>query len=388
MADGPPIRVAHCVHGLGLGGAQKVIASIVRSTDPASFRHVVYSCDDGIHRAEIEAAGATVRIVPRRIPKLDPGWVVTLARAMRRDAVHLVHAHLFGDSLHGYLAARAAGGLPVVMTLHIGVEGCTPLQRRGYRWLVARAAATVACSQSVARSFGALMGPAWPVLPVIANGIDGVPDAPLPPPERATRRARVGVPPDELLFAVIGRLEEQKGHRHLLAALAALVHEHGVAATLLVLGDGSLRESLEAQARAERVEGRVVFAGLRPDVTELLPAIDVVVFSSLFEGLPVALLEAMAAGRCIVATDVPGIVEAARPEREAVVVPIGDVQGLTAGLLRVARSPELAARLGEAARRRFAAEFTAARMAERYAALYEDVLTADGARRASRASPR
>jgi glycosyltransferase involved in cell wall biosynthesis len=152
------------------------------------------------------------------------------------------------------------------------------------------------------------------------------------------------------------------------------VREHGVAARLVVLGEGELRERLERQAAESGIADRVLFAGLRSDVPALLPAIDTVVFSSLFEGLPVALLEAMAAGRCIVATDVPGIVEAVRPEREAVIVPIGDAGGLASGLLRVVRTPGLAGRLGEAARARFLAEFTAARMVARYAAVYENVL--------------
>jgi glycosyltransferase involved in cell wall biosynthesis len=368
-----PVRVAHCVHGLGLGGAQKVIASLVRGTDPAAFRHVVYSCDDGIHREEIEAAGALVRIIPRRVPKLDPSWVLTLARAMRADRIEVVHAHLFGDSLHGYLASRAAGRPPVVLTLHIGVEGCTGLQRRGYAWLLARCARAIACSDAVARSFAPLLATGR-AMQVIANGIETLPAAAPPAPERAALRRSLGAGPDEVLFAVIGRLAEQKGHRYLLAAFAALVREHGVAARLLVLGEGELRERLERQAAEADIADRVLFAGLRSDVPALLPAVDTVVFSSLFEGLPVALLEAMAAGRCIVATDVPGIVEAVRPEREAVIVPIGDARGLAAGLLRVVRTPGLAARLGDAARARFLAEFTAERMVARYAAVYEDVL--------------
>jgi len=367
------IRVAHCVHGLGLGGAQKVIASLVRGTDPAAFRHVVYSCDDGIHRDEIEAAGAVVRIIPRRFPKLDPTWVLTLARAMRADRIDVVHAHLFGDSLHGYLASRAAGRPPVVLTLHIGVEGCTGLQRHGYGWLLARCARAVACSAAVARSFEPLIA-AGRTMQVIANGIETTPATVPPPAAREALRRSLGAAPDDVVFAVIGRLAEQKGHRYLLTAFAALVREHGVGARLVVLGEGELRPSLERQAAEVGIADRVLFAGLRSDVPALLPGIDAVVFSSLFEGLPVALLEAMAAGRCIVATAVPGIVEAVRDQREAVIVPIGDVDGLAAGMLRAVRTPGLAQRLGDAARARFLAEFTAERMVARYAAVYEDVL--------------
>lgn len=379
----PPIRVAHCVHGLGLGGAQKVIASIVRGTDPGRVQHVVYSCDDGVHRREIEDAGATVRVIPRWIPKFDPWWAWALARTMRADAVDLVHTHLFGDSLHGFLASRLGGGLPVVMTLHIGPEGLTPIQRWGYRHLVARAAQVVACSVSVQRSFAA-----WPTrdgvpMSVIVNGIEA-PEVPSVPP--GVLRREVSASPDDVVFACVGRLEEQKGHRILLGALASLVRERGVRARLVVLGDGSLRSALEAQAHAEGIAERVCFAGVRADVPALLHDVDVVVFSSLYEGLPVALLEAMAAARCLVVTAVPGMLEAVSNEREALVVPIADVSGLAAALHRVATDRALAMRLGSAAAARFASEFTAERMVARYAALYDEVVSAGarGARPVSR----
>ena len=374
VRSGPArLRIAHCVHGLGLGGAQKVIASIVRGTDPGAFRHFVYSCADGVHREEVEQAGATVRIIERRIPKLDPVWAVRLASAMRADAIDLVHTHLFGDSLHGYLASRAAGRPPVIMTLHIGVEGLTRLQEWGYRWLLSRCARVVACSRSVEASFDSLGREPFARLSTIANGIAVPSSADVPAAEVAEVRRQLGVGAGEVLVASIGRLAEQKGHRYVLTAFAKLVHARGIAARLIILGDGELRAGLERQARAEGIADRVTFGGIRPDVFRLLGAIDVVVFGSLFEGLPVALLEAMATGRCIVGTDVPGIVEAVRDGREALIVPARDAEALGEALHRVATVPGLQRRLGEAARRRFLEEFTAERMVERYEAVYREV---------------
>lgn len=372
MSDLRRIRVAHCVHGLGLGGAQKIIASIVRGTDPAVFRHFVYSCDDGVHREEVEQAGATVRVIERRLPKFDPMWVIRLASAMRADGIDLVHTHLFGDSLHGYLASRAAGRPPVIMTLHIGVEGLNVLQAWGYRWLLSRCARVVACSRAVQSSFQSSRAGSRPAVLVIPNGISlsRRPDGPVSAQEV---RQRLGARAGETLLASIGRLVEQKGHRYLLSAFAKLVRSRGVGARLVVLGDGPLRGALEMQAREEGIADRVLFAGIRADVLGLLPAIDVVVFSSLFEGMPVALLEAMAAARCIVATDVPGIVEVVRHDREALIVPIGDAEGLCQALHDVATAPALSRRLGEAARRRFLGEFTAERMIERYEDVYLQV---------------
>src|SRR5688572_16628258 len=113
-----PLRVAHLIHGLGLGGAQQIIRHIVAESDAASYEHLVYAGNDGVFRPDIEAAGARVCVVPRRLRLFDPLWLSALARRMREDRIAVVHTHLFGDNLHGYLAARWAGGIPVIMTLH------------------------------------------------------------------------------------------------------------------------------------------------------------------------------------------------------------------------------------------------------------------------------
>ncbi len=368
------MRIAHSIHGLGLGGAQKVVASIVRGRSDDAGSYFIYSCNDGVHRQEIEQAGATVRIIPRHVPKLDPLWVARLARAMRRDRIDLVHCHLFGDSLHGYLAARLAGRLPVVMTLHIGPEGLRGLQPIGYRWLLRRAERVVSCSDAVGVAFAdAGLAPGVDIVS-IPNGLEA------PASERPDRdriealRRDFGATPETVLFAVIGRLEAQKGHRDLIAAFARLCRSASSDVRLLVLGTGPLASELEDQAHRLEISQHIVFAGFRSDIPELLPVIDVVVFSSLFEGLPVALLEAMAAGRCIVTTDVPGIVEAVRDGREALVAPRGDPDRLAAAMARAGGDPELRARLAGAARERFRARYTAAAMVRGYERHYRELL--------------
>jgi glycosyltransferase involved in cell wall biosynthesis len=366
------MNVAQCIHGLGLGGAQEIVREIARGAPARGFRYFVYSCDDGVLRPRVEAAGATVRILPRVLPRLDPFWVARLAAAMRRDAVAVVHTHLFGDSLHGYLAARAAGALPVVMTLHNVPESFTPLQRRGYRWLLARSSRNVACSEHVRAAFAALPWRGMRPLVTVRNGIAGAPAGGSAARPAAEIRRELGIPPAAPVVAGIGRLVEQKGFADLIRACRGLEGLPGPPPVLLLVGEGPLRAGLERQAAAAGLAGRVVFAGFRPDVPRLLPAADVVAFSSLYEGLPVALLEAMAAGRCVVATALPGIAEAVRDGREALLVPAGDPGRLGAALRRALADPGLRARLGAAARHRFQALFTAERMVASYESLYRE----------------
>lgn len=351
------------------------MAALVRAGPPGELRHFVYTSADGVMREELVRAGAEVRVIPKPLPKLDPLWVLRLARAMRRDRIGLVHTHLFGDSLHGRLAASAAGGLPVVMTLHIGAEGLNLPQRLGYRWLIPRCARVVACSASVRASLleGGVAEPGR--METIPNGVDL---ACASPAEGADLRSSLGIAPAQTLYLAAGRLSAQKGLGFLIAAFTRVVRERGSAPPprLLLAGMGEELPRLTRQAREEGVAEHVRFLGFRSDLPRLLAAADVVVFPSLYEGLPLGILEAMAAGRCIVATRIPGILEAARDGREALLVPPRDVPGLAAALARVAGDAALRARLAAAARERQQREFTAGRMLTEYRSLYREVLGA------------
>ena len=368
---GRPLRVAHCVHGLGLGGAQQIIRAIVALRSERIESHRVYSCEDGVLRGPVEAAGAEVRIVPRRVPKLDPLWAVALARRMVRDRIDVVHTHLFGDALHGYLAARAAGR-PAITTLHCDYAFQSRLQRIGYRWRVSR---TVACSEFVRRSF-LDVDPRWEdAIVTIPNGIEPLPASAEAGAREALAR-ELGVDPRAVWIASVGRLAEQKALDVLIRAVARLARKLDPAPCLILIGEGPQRGALERLASAEGVRDRVRFAGVRRDVDRLLPSLDVVAFSSIWEGLSVAMLEAMAAARCLVGTAVPGILEAVEDGREALVVPVGDDGALAAALERAVTSPGLREELGRAAQKRFLERFTAERMVRDYERLYGEVAAA------------
>jgi len=365
------MKIAHCIHGLGIGGAQQIVRLIVRGRSP-EFEHLVYSPSGGVFAEEIAAAGAGVRVIPRRIAKLDPLWALALCRAMRADRVELVHAHLFGDSLHGYLGARLAGGIPVLLTLHGLARAYTGLQRHGYRWLLARVAGVIACTEAAGRSFAEEIAPPGVRIENVANGIE-------PPPAREAARhpdwldPRSPVP----LIAGVGRFAEEKGFTYLIDAVAELA-QRGLPVRLALIGDGPLRGALEEHACRRGVADSLIFPGFCADVRGLLPAFDALVVSSLHEALPVTVLEAMAAGRCIVATAVGGIVEAIRDGCEGVLVPPADVPALADALHRVLADPELRARLGRNAERRYREHYTAEAMVARYEEIYRRIAAQHG----------
>jgi glycosyltransferase involved in cell wall biosynthesis len=368
------ITVAHFIHSLELGGAQQVVRTLAGSARPGGPKHRVYAGGGGVFHDELVRTGTDVRIIARRLPKFDPVWLLRLGAELRRDPVDLVHCHLFGDSLHGTIAARIAHRPPVVITLHNAIDDFTRIQRAGYAWMLPRAARVVACSEAAGRTFRECFGDRVPVIDVIPNGI--VPSPPVIDAVRAAAAARVtlGVPADAKLVGAIGRLVPQKGFSYLLSAFRIVADRVGDRARLVIVGSGPDLGALQAQIASLGLEQRVLLSGFRNDVREIMPAFDVVAFSSLYEGLPVALLEAMAAGVAVVATSVPGLAEVLVDRQTALMAPARSPEALADALCYALREPEVRRGLGASGRELFGRCYTADRMVERYEAVYGEVM--------------
>jgi glycosyltransferase involved in cell wall biosynthesis len=173
----------------------------------------------------------------------------------------------------------------------------------------------------------------------------------------------MGFPPGALVVGNVAALTDHKDHRTLIEA-ARIVHDSLAEARFVVVGDGELREELQALARAKGLEGTLVFAGFRGDVDRLFPAFDVFCLSSHLEGLGTSLLDAMMFSRPIVATAAGGIPEAVTDGLNGRLVPPRDPRALAGALIDLLRDRELRERLGRSGREIYAARFTAARMVE------------------------
>jgi len=188
------------------------------------------------------------------------------------------------------------------------------------------------------------------------------------------------------LVGVVARLQPEKGVANFLKAAARVSPAYPVA-RFLVVGDGPLREELLCLADRLGLRERVRFLGHRADARELVGLLDVLVVPSLTEGTPLIVLEAMVAGVPVVASDVGGIPDQVRHDREGLLVPPDDTIALGDALLRLLRDPDRARRLGEAGRRRAGFEFSHAVMVRKIEAVYEAVLARTHARRAAPDAP-
>jgi glycosyltransferase involved in cell wall biosynthesis len=186
---------------------------------------------------------------------------------------------------------------------------------------------------------------------------------------RREARERLGIRGEAIVLGCVARLEEQKGHRFLLEALAQLDARY----SLVLAGDGRLRADLEQRAAALGVAGRTLFLGSRSDIPEILRALDICVMPSLWEGLSIAMLEAMAAELPLVISDVSGVSQVIGDNQYGIKVRVGDPNELARTIGALGEAPERRAALGAAARRRVLEKFSAQAMLADLSRLYEEV---------------
>jgi glycosyltransferase involved in cell wall biosynthesis len=318
-----------------------------------------------------DAGVRTVDLQARR--RTDPAAFARLARLIRRGGFDLVHTHSFRTELGAALATRAMTGRPrLVRTVHNTDDFYTRPRYRG----LARAASRsmdrlIAISDAVGTFLRQDAGLSGERIERIYYGLDAAPyrpDVPLPSLRGGDMRPTLGV---------LARLAPQKGHRILFDAMPSIVAEvPRVQARIVGHEELSTVAELRAYAAERGMEDHVSFEGFRADVPGLLAELDIFVLPSLWEGFGLVLLEAMAAGRPVVASAVGPIPEIVVEGETGLLVPPGDSDALARAVVRLLRDPRLAARLGRAGRARVEAKFGLDGMVARTDALYQELLPA------------
>jgi glycosyltransferase involved in cell wall biosynthesis len=372
-----PLRILELrsVRGIG-GGPEKTILFGAVRMNPA--RHAVTVCyvrdqRDRIFRIDqrARALGVDYTEIHER-HSIDPAVWPRLRRLVRERRIEIVHAHDYKTDLLAFALARVEGIIPVA-TAH-GWSGDSWRERRVYypadRRVLAAYPRVIAVSTTV-RDRLILAGVAASRIVVVPNGIDHQAFRPRPELREAVRR-ELGLEPQVVALGAVGRLETEKNFPLLLRAFRKLLTGCREA-RLVIAGEGRLRAPLERMAADLGLETRCRFVGHVEDVARFHQALDLFVQSSDTEGTPNAVLEAMACGTPVVATDAGGTSEVARHGREALIVPVGDEQALVAALQTVLVDNGRREVRAAAARRRVETELSFSARLDRLARIYDEL---------------
>lgn len=381
------LKIAQIVTRMDVGGVPDHVMTLARELSAHHDLTLVAAEFHPMHAAELSALGVEQIVLPfARLP--DPMTDLRALRGLRQllraRRFDIAHTHMSKAALLGVLAARTLWARPLLVnTAHnLGsLALANPVARavfRVYDWLLLGRAtdAVIVVSERVRAQVLALRLIRPDRVTAIPNGIALHRFAARS--ERAgTVRAAFGIGEDQVLVVCVARLVWFKGLDTLIAAFAA-VAPRCPKAHLLIVGEGPLAEDLAAQSRDLGLSQRITFAGLRNDVPDILAASDIFVLSSVSEGMPISILEAMASGLPTVATDVGGVRELVAEGETGFVVPARDAPAFAAPLERLCQDKALRKTQGAAARARAQAEFGGAAMAKRTEAVYAKALARAG----------
>jgi glycosyltransferase involved in cell wall biosynthesis len=373
----PAVKVLHVQKASGIGGSERHLLMLLPALQQAGLdvRACVPLAGEGeLFVEELRARGIET-VTARAGPDLNPLLVAWLRREIRRYEPDVVHTHLVHADLHGQ-ASAVLTRTPRVSTVH-GPGAFARPGRYGAatRLIGTLTPLTIAISCHVRRMLERSRQRRPGTVRVVHYGIDATgwssTDA-----EQARMRERFGLATGDVAVAICARLIPGKGHELLIeAAERALLRAPRL--RVLVAGHGPLRSRIERRAE-ELPSGTVRLLGFLDEIRDLMKACDVLAFPTspqLDEGFGLAALEAMAAGRAVVATTVGALPEVVQPGRTGILVPPEDPSALADALVELATNPSMREELGRRGEERARAEFGIERMVSRTVGVYREALS-------------
>jgi glycosyltransferase involved in cell wall biosynthesis len=372
VAQSSKPTICHLVHSLCVGGAETLAARLARWFAPR-YR-IVFACLDSLGTLgdELQREGFKTHVLQRR-PGFDWRCAARLAQVLRSEHVDVVHAHQYTPFFYALLGRGLARQPAILFTEHGRhfPDRRRPKRVLANRLLMKRCDRVVGVGEAVRQALVANEGIPPERVGVVLNGIDLSAYRVRPECPTGVRR-EIGVSDDDFMILQVARLDSLKDHPTALRALkkvAALLPN----VRLVLAGDGPQRPEIERLVSELELASHVRLLGTRRDVANLLAATDVFLLTSVSEGIPLTVIEAMAAGVPVVATDVGGVGELVGDGTTGFLAPAGDDERIADSILRLARHPEWARGLGRAAADRAREEFAEERMHASYDRLYREM---------------
>ena len=338
----------------GMGGSERLVHSLARRLDRTRFSPSVAWLDGSDAPQEFRDLQVPLYLV-RKSKRLDFAAMRELARIVDRERIDVVNAQHFMPVVYAYYGCNLAARKPLVYTAHSRweVEDMPLKWRLAGGYLLSRIGASVGVTADASAAIQRVFGLSASHVVTIENGVEL--DRFTMQREVRGLRASLGLAEGDVVIGSVANLKRVKNHLFLLQAFARVARENE-RVKLLIVGQGfkgeadNTDEELRRFVSASRLENRVLFLGYRTDIPELLKVMDIFCLTSLQEGLPIGLIEAMAAGLPVVGTNVQGIRDVIAPDVDGILLEPGDVPGLQGALTRLIGDPSRRLRLGHAGR--------------------------------------
>lgn len=362
--------VAHIIQYFQVGGLERMVLSLVRHHRQHGMRCVVLAyAGDGEMRVAFSDAGAEPVWVENTSRRWSPSLSSQITHALRPHDVDIIHTHHLGPFIHGAAAAKRLGAS------HIHTEHSHEFYDATRRKLIGALMPWAAHVTCVSREISSWRQAQWGVpCEVIPNGV-AIPDVDQQQATSERVRQELGIDPMNLIIGCVARLSEEKGHKTLLRGVAQLHRTIDRGLSLIIVGDGPERASLEALSSSMGLDGVTHFLGRREDVDQLYPAFDLVALTSHREGLPLALLEAMSHARPVIASAVGGIPDLL-VDGGGILIPPRNPQRVADAIATYAQDHVRRKQDGLRARFIIKTQYSAAVMGHRYLQIYAAALGA------------
>jgi glycosyltransferase involved in cell wall biosynthesis len=347
------IRVLQVCDHLGwegsrMHGVKRLFAWMIPRFDSDHFEVSLVSLRKrDLSEETLDALGIDITYLHKS--KFDPSTLPALLKVIDRKKIDILHLHGYGATTFGRVAA-AMRGIPAVLHEHANLTDTPWFQKIADRLLRRYTDIAIAVSKSTADFVvNARLVPQQKVKVVYLGAPREEFSRPRSSSEIASARAALGIARDDFAIGTVTRLHDSKGNAYLVDA-ARLVLDRRPNAKFFLVGEGPLRATLEEQAARLKLDDRFVFCGFARDVADVLSAFDLSVFPSLWEGTPLTVFEALAAGKPIVSTDADGLVEVLTDRRDARIIPKRDAGALANAIVELMDDSEERHRLATAAR--------------------------------------
>lgn len=365
------IKVLECIRQGQIGGGESHLLSVVENLDRRSYSPVVLSFTDGPMITRLREMEVDTHVIHTEKPFDFTKWK-QVKTFLREKNIDLVHAHGTRANSNVLWAARSLN-IPVVYTVHGWSfhQDQHPLVRNirilGEKYLTSRSSVNICVSASNQHSGKEYIKDFKSI--VINNGIDQRKFSPVAPVKDI--RSELGLPADTVLIIFIARFTHQKQPLALIKAFEQSLKEIP-SLHLLMVGDGDQKKEAEEMIGKAGIGSSITLWHFRQDVPDILAAADIFVLPSLWEGLPIGLLEAMSMGKAIVATEVDGTMEVIQNDENGLLIKTGDGEALKAAIVRLGKDPVLRSRLSRNALATVKERFDASDMTRKIENIYKN----------------